>query len=84
MLTKMERRGLVDHSRDGRRYVYRPRVSRKTVRRSMVGELTDRLFAGDPAELVAHLLREHEIDASELEELTRRVDAAPSPPDDEE
>lgn len=84
MLTKMERRGLVDHSRDGRRYVYRPRVSRKAVRRSMVAELTDRLFAGDPTELVAHLLREHEIDPVELEELRRTLDATSSPTDDEE
>ena len=84
MLTKMERRGLVSHSRDGRRYVYRPRVSRKTVRRSMVTELTDRLFAGDPTELVAHLLREHEIDSTELDELHRRVEAASPPTDDEE
>jgi BlaI family transcriptional regulator, penicillinase repressor len=43
------------------------------VRRSMVGELVERLFAGDPKALVAHLVSEHEIDAAELGELQRRV-----------
>ena len=35
----------------GRQFVYMPTVSEDEVRRSMVGELVDRLFAGDPAAL---------------------------------
>ncbi len=69
MLTKMERKGVVSHRTDGRRFIYRPEVSERAVQRSMVGELTDRLFGGDVAALVSHLLSEHETDEAELAEL---------------
>lgn len=69
MLRKMEDKGVVTHRSEGRRYLYRPTVSEQQVRRSMVGELTDRLFRGDTAALVSHLLAEHRIDRDELSEL---------------
>lgn len=76
MLKKMEDKGVVAHRSEGRRYIYRPTISETQVRRSMVGELTQRLFLGDPTALVSHLLSEHDIDAGELAELRKIVDAA--------
>jgi predicted transcriptional regulator len=73
MLTKMERKGVVAHRAEGRRYLYRPTVSEPSVRRSMVGELTERLFGGDPMALVSHLVAEHDLDADELAHLRRAV-----------
>jgi predicted transcriptional regulator len=73
MLRKMEEKGVVVHRSEGRQFVYRPSVSEDQVRRSMVGELVSRLFAGDPKALVAHLVSENEIDVAELEQLRRRV-----------
>jgi BlaI family transcriptional regulator, penicillinase repressor len=73
MLRKMEDKGVVVHRAEGRQFLYRPTVSEDQVRRSMVGELVERLFAGDPKALVAHLLDENEIDADELRRLRRRV-----------
>jgi len=73
MLRKMEDKGIVVHRSLGRQFVYRPTVSEDQVRRSMVGELVERLFSGDPKALVAHLVSENEIDAGELEELRRRL-----------
>lgn len=69
MLTKMEKKGVVDHRAEGRRFVFRPLVSENQVRRSMVADLTSQLFRGDVTALVNHLLSEHEIDASELAQL---------------
>jgi predicted transcriptional regulator len=69
MLKKMERRGLVKHRTEGRRFIYRPAYSEAEVTRSMVSDLTDRLFAGRVTDLVSHLISEHEIDADELAEL---------------
>jgi BlaI family transcriptional regulator, penicillinase repressor len=74
MLTKMEKKGVVTHRTEGRRYLFRPTVSEHQVRRSMVGELTERLFRGDATALVSHLLAEHEIDPAELGELRRLID----------
>ena len=73
MLRKMEEKGVVAHRAEGRQFVYRPTVTETEVRRSMVGELVERLFGGDPKALVAHVVSEHEIDARELGDLRRRV-----------
>jgi len=73
MLRKMEDKGVVAHRALGRQFVYHPTVTEDLVRRSMVGELVERLFGGDPKALVAHLVSEHEIAPGELGELRRRV-----------
>lgn len=69
MLTKMEKKGVVAHRAEGRQFVYRATVSEKDVHRSMVAELTQRLFAGDFTALVSHLLSDQEIDKKEVERL---------------
>jgi BlaI family penicillinase repressor len=76
MLMKMEKKGVVDHRADGRRFVYQPTVSEGQVRRSMVADLTAQLFGGDVTALVSHLLAEHEIEVSELATLRERIAAA--------
>ncbi|HEV8581229.1 MAG TPA: BlaI/MecI/CopY family transcriptional regulator [Thermoanaerobaculia bacterium] len=75
MLTKMEKKGVVDHRADGRRFIFRPLVSESQVRRSMVADLTSQLFRGDVTALVNHLLSEHEIDARELAQLRELISA---------
>ena len=74
MLKKMEAKGVVKHRADGRRYLYRATVSEREVTKTMVSEITDRLFEGDPVALVSHLLAEHEVDARELEELKALIE----------
>ncbi|MEM7050891.1 MAG: BlaI/MecI/CopY family transcriptional regulator [Acidobacteriota bacterium] len=74
MLTKMETKGVVDHRTEGRRFVYRPLVSEREIRRAMLGDLTERLFAGDVTAVVSHLLAENEVDPRELSELRRMIE----------
>ncbi len=74
MLRKMEEKGVVRHRSLGRVFLYRAAVDSEHVHRSMVGELVDRLFQGDPRELVGHLLREGDIDLAEIEALRRELD----------
>lgn len=69
MLTKLERKGVIDHRVEGRRFIYRPLVSEERVTRSMVALLTERLFGGDPMALVSHLLGEQDLEDEELERL---------------
>ena len=52
MLRKMENKGVVSHRVEDRHFVYRPTVTEGEVRSSMVGELVDRLFAGDAAMII--------------------------------
>lgn len=73
MLSKMEKKGVVDHDTEGRRFVFFPLVSESEVRRSTLSEVTERWFEGSAGALVSHLISEHEIDAGELEELKKLV-----------
>lgn len=75
MLAKMEKKGVVDHRAEGRRFIYRPLVSESQVRRSMVSDLTSQLFRGDVTALVNHLLSEHDIDSQELAQLCELISA---------
>lgn len=75
MLRKMEQKGVVVHRSEGRQFYFRPVVSEDEVRRSMVGALVERLFAGDPAALVSHLLSEHDLDQDEAAALRGLLDA---------
>ena len=76
MLKKMEKKGVVAHRVDNRRFIYRAVVSEDAVTRSLVSSLTEKLFGGDALALVSHLVTEHDVDPVELDELKTRVAAA--------
>ena len=75
MLRKMDEKGVVAYRVDGRQYIYRPTVAQRDVTRTMVGEVVQRLFKGNAAALVSHLINEQEVDATELEALKRLIEA---------
>ncbi|HTT68674.1 MAG TPA: BlaI/MecI/CopY family transcriptional regulator [Gemmatimonadales bacterium] len=74
VLTRLEKAGLVAHRAAGRHYVYRPLVSEEEVRRSMVSALADRLFEGDVAALVSHLVSAREIEPGDLARVKRLIE----------
>jgi len=78
MLRKMDEKGMVRHREDGRTFVYSPNLAEAEVRLGMVNSLLDRLFGGDGSALVSHLVREGEVDPTELEELQARLAAEES------
>ena len=69
MLRKMEDREIVWHRTIGRTFVYRPAMAEEDVREGMVGEVVQRMFAGNRAALVNHLIEAGEIDDAGLDEL---------------
>jgi BlaI family penicillinase repressor len=73
LLTRLEKRGVVEQRREGRQLIYRALVSEPQVRRSMVADLVGSLFGGDSRELVAHLVRESELAPGDLENLRKRL-----------
>ena len=72
MLRKLEDKGVVSHTLEGRKFVYRPEISEESVKRSMVEQLAQRLFRGDVAAFASYLISET-VDASELSELEKLV-----------
>jgi BlaI family penicillinase repressor len=73
LLTRLEKRGVVEQRREGRQLMYRALISESQVRRSMVADLVGSLFGGDSRELVAHLVRESELEPGDLERLRKRL-----------
>ena len=73
LLTRLEKRGVIEHRLDGRQFVYRPLVTEQEVRRSMVSELTDLLFDGSSAALMTHLLHSREMQPGDLDRVKRMI-----------
>ena len=78
LLTRLEKRGVVARRAEQRQYVYRALVTETEVQRSMVAELTERLFEGDVTALVNHLITSQEIAPGDLARLRSLIDAAES------
>ena len=75
VLTRLEKAGLVTHRASGRHYLYRPLVTEEEVRRSMVSVLAERLFEGDVAALVSHLVNAREIKPGDLARVRQLIEA---------
>jgi len=76
IMSRLERKQVLSHRREGRQYVYRAMVTRSEVRRSKVKELTENLFGGDPAALLSHLVKTDEVDPEELKRIREMLDTA--------
>ena len=75
MLAKMEANGQVVHRSDGRINIYRPLFSRDEVSRSMLTDLTERLFQGDVTHLLCTLLDGCDVSSEELQRLKKLITA---------
>ena len=55
--------------------MYRALVAERDATRSMVAELSQRLFGGDVSRLVSHLLKEHEVGADDVRRMREMIEA---------
>ena len=76
LLSRLEKKGVLDHRRQGRAHVFRPTVTQSEVRRNMVRELAENLFEGKPSQLVSHLLISANLDADEVHYMRQALDEA--------
>ena len=65
----LEKKGYVEHKKDGRAHVYRPVVARQDAARSEVRNLVRRMFRNSHELLVLNVLEEEQIDLAELNRL---------------
>ena len=76
LLSRLEKRKIVAHRRDGRQFKYSARVTRGRVRESHVRGLTESLFGGDATALVSHLIDRSEVPSDELERIRQLLERA--------
>ncbi len=74
VLSRLEKRGVLASETQGRERVYRPLITERDVKTSMVSSLISSLFKGDPKALMAHLVREGDVDEDELEDLGKLLE----------
>ena len=72
MLNILERKGKLRRELRGRAYVYSAKVSESRALGQGVRDLIDRMFGGSSEDLVMALLKNRQIDAKKLAELTER------------
>lgn len=73
LLSRLMRKKAVTAKRDGRRFLYRPKLKREDFVAAESRDLLDRLFGGRIAPFVAHFAERENLSAEEIAELKRLV-----------
>src|SRR5271157_5088339 len=71
MMKILEQKKYLKKDQSDRAYVYRPAQPKGQVIGAMVREFVNRVFNGSAEPLLAHLVKEHNLSAEELEEIAR-------------
>ncbi len=74
LLKRLEDRGLVSHTEVGRKFIYQASVEEKAVQRDLVGGLIRKVFLGDPAALVNHLLGDQPLSQSDRKRIKALIE----------
>jgi predicted transcriptional regulator len=74
MMQIMEKKGLLDHKREGLAHVYFPKVTRKQIFRPMMRDLLRNVFGGRPSAAMQYLLDAASVDGDELAEIRKLID----------
>jgi len=70
----LERKGYVEHVKDGRAHLYAPLVGRQDATRSEIRHLVSRFFKNSREQLVLNILEDRGIGAEELDRLREILD----------
>jgi len=65
LMSILEEKGVLVHTKSGRAYVYRPVLSRRQATRNQVQDILERFFDGRPEKLIENVL-EDEIGVAEI------------------
>lgn len=69
----LEKKGYVEHKKDGRAHVYVPIIQRVDATRSEISNLVSRYFKNSHEQLVFNILEERGLDSKELERLRKML-----------
>jgi BlaI family penicillinase repressor len=73
LLNRLLTKGAVEAARDGRRYLYAPKIARADYVQDESRTLIDRLFDGRLAPLVSHFAQTKQLSADDVAELKRLI-----------
>ncbi|QDG76598.1 BlaI/MecI/CopY family transcriptional regulator [Labrenzia sp. PHM005] len=70
----LDDKGFVDSRKEGKTLIYAPRLSKDTYQSRSLRNLSDKLFDGTPASLVARLVDDYDLSENDLEEIRALLD----------
>lgn len=70
----LERKGYVEHAKDGRAHIYTPIIGREEASRSEIRHLVGRFFRNSHEALVLNILQDAAIDPEELKRLRKMLE----------
>lgn len=74
LLNRLLKKGAISAERDGRRYLYRPELTREQWLANESATVLDRLFAGRVAPFVAHFSKQRKLSKKDIAELKRLIE----------
>jgi BlaI family penicillinase repressor len=69
----MHTKGFLKRRKDGKSFLFSPKLPKEAVTGGIVGDLLSRVFNGDPSAMVMNLLETADIDTEELNELRKLI-----------
>ena len=73
MMGIMTEKGYLKRAKQGKGYVYKPRVSKEETSRRMLGDMVERVYSGSPMTVMVNLLEMGDIDEKELAKLRKLI-----------
>ena len=74
VMKKLADKGYLRYEQQGRAYVYEPARPPESVRRSLLGDLMEKVFGGSPMALVQTLVRREDLSDKERREIRRLIE----------
>jgi predicted transcriptional regulator len=76
LLRIMEKKGYVSHRKDGRAFIFLPKVDRADASRNALQTLVNRFFDGSHRLLMLNLLEDAQLSPEALKQLKERIEGA--------
>lgn len=71
LLSRLVEKGALDYERDGRRFLYEPKLTRQQAVARESRTFLDRVFGGEASPLLSHFVKNAKLSAKEISELKR-------------
>jgi BlaI family penicillinase repressor len=79
LLNRLVKKGAVAYVEDGRRFIYRPKVSRDAVARAESRSFLSRVFDGAVTPALVHFMKLGNLSKADIDELKRTLDRETKP-----
>src|SRR5437868_3298564 len=69
LLSRLVAKGVLDINAEKNRYLYRPRISQEACVRKESQSFLERVFGGEPASMLIHLVKQSRLSGAEIKQL---------------